>query len=135
MPGLHHIEIWIADTSEIAGSWAWILARTGFERIGAWDDGESWGAGGAYLTLTTSPNLAGGGHNRRNPGVNHLALLGGSPANVDAIMREAAEHGWVPLYHDRYPKAGGPTHYAGWLENAHGFKIEVVAEPEAEPTV
>lgn len=43
-------------------------------------------------------------------------------------MRDAPEHGWTPLYHDRYPHAGGAQHYAGWLENADGFKVEVVAQ-------
>lgn len=43
------------------------------------------------------------GHDRRRAGVNHLAFLGG-------------------------PHAGGPDHYAGWLENTAGFKAEIVAE-------
>ena len=47
---------------------------------------------------------------------------------LDAIMAAAPLHGWQPLYHDRYPHAGGPAHYAGWLENAAGFKVEVVAD-------
>lgn len=44
------------------------------------------------------------------------------------MMSVAAAHGWQPLYGDRYPHAGGPDHYAGWLENAEGFKVEIVAE-------
>ncbi len=43
-------------------------------------------------------------------------------------MAAAPLNGWQPLYHDRYPHAGGPAHYAGWLENAAGFKVEVVAD-------
>ena len=43
-------------------------------------------------------------------------------------MREAELQGWRPLYHDRYPHAGGPEHYAGWLENSAGFKAEIVAD-------
>jgi hypothetical protein len=37
----------------------------------------------------------------------------------------------MPLYQERYPHAGGPQHYAGWLENAAGFKVEVVAADES----
>ena len=44
--------------------------------------------GGAYLTLTTSPNLAGSAHGRRRPGVNHLAFNGGVADRVDTIMVE-----------------------------------------------
>jgi hypothetical protein len=43
-------------------------------------------------------------------------------------MADAPAHGWQPLYADRYPHAGGKDHYAGWLENATGFKTEIVAD-------
>ena len=100
----------------------------GFTRDSAWPGGESWAANGAYITLTTSPNLSGPTHDRRAPGVNHLAFKGGAPRRVDAIMAGAADHGWRELYADRYPHAGGPEHYAGWLENTAGFKAEIVAD-------
>ncbi|GAA1159128.1 VOC family protein [Ornithinicoccus hortensis] len=128
MPGLHHVEVWVADLAAATQEWGWLLERLGFERVQQWAEGESWEAGGAYLTLTTSPNLASPAHDRRRPGVNHLAFRGGRPADVDALMAQAPEHGWRPLYHDRYPHAGGPDHYAGWLENGAGFKAEVVAD-------
>ncbi len=43
-------------------------------------------------------------------------------------MARAEQQGWRPLYHDRYPHAGGPDHYAGWVENSAGFKAEIVAD-------
>lgn len=128
MPGFHHVELWVADLDRARTEWDWLLERLGFVRDGAWPDGQSWAAGGAYLTLTTSPNLSGEVHDRRSPGVNHLAFKAGSTHAVDAIMTEAAAHGWRALYADRYPHAGGPDHYAGWLENSAGVKAEVVAE-------
>lgn len=108
--------------------WRWLLERLGFSAASEWREGESWAAGGSYLTLTTSPNLVGATHDRRMPGVNHLAFKAGARGRVNAIMAEAEQHGWRPLYHDRYPHAGGPGHYAGWLENSAGFKAEVVAD-------
>lgn len=128
MAGFHHVEMWVADLEQARAEWGWLLARLGFTRGQEWSEGESWSAGGPYLTLTTSPNLTGPVHDRRRPGVNHLAFAGGSRERVDAIMAQAAGHGWRPLYQDRYPHAGGPEHYAGWLENSAGFKAEVVAE-------
>lgn len=107
----------------------WLLSELGFARSGEWPGGETWSAGtGPYLTLTESPNLASTPHDRRAPGVNHLAFHGGAPAHVDAIMAAAPTNGWRPLYHERYPHAGGPDHYAGWLENAQGYKLEIVAD-------
>jgi len=128
MTGFHHIEVWVADIEEASREWGWLLSRLGFMLTSTWEQGQSWTVGGAYLTITTSPNTTAETHDRRRPGVNHLAFKADSPANVDTIMAEASEHGWRPLYHDRYPYAGGPDHYAGWLENSAGFKAEVVAE-------
>lgn len=128
MAGFHHVELWIADLAEARREWGWLLRELGFERESEWPEGESWAAGGAYLTLTTSPNLSGTMHDRRAPGVNHLAFRAGAPERIDDIMARAKQHGWRPLYQDRYPHAGGPDHYAGWLENSAGFKAEVVAD-------
>lgn len=127
MTGLHHIEVWVADFARASASWGWLLGRVGFDRVAEWQDGESWEAGGVYVTLTTSPRLSTVEHDRRRPGVNHLAFRGGTADEVDAVMAEASSHGWRPLYQERYPHAGGPDHYAGWLEDADGFKAEVVA--------
>ena len=128
MRGLHHVEIWVADIEAASRSWGWLLGRVGFELAAEWPEGRSWDAGSGYVTLTTSPNLSRSVHDRRNPGMNHLAVWGGDRAEVDAVMAEAESHGWRPLYQERYPHAGGPEHYAGWLENAEGFKVEIVAE-------
>lgn len=128
MTGFHHVEVWVADLKEAQHEWGWLLAQLGFVQGGQWQEGEFWAAGGAYLTLTTCPNLSGPTHDRRAPGVNHIAFKAGPSAKVDELMSAAPEHGWKPLYHDRYPHAGGPDHYAGWLENSAGFKAEIVAD-------
>jgi len=39
----------------------------------------------------------------------------------------APEHGWVPLFADRYPHAGGPEHYAAYLEDQDGYEVELIA--------
>lgn len=129
MPGFHHVELWVASIDEADGDWAWLLERIGFAPDAEWSTGRSWSAGGAYLTLTESPNLSTPEHDRRRPGLNHLAFTADDEVAVDALMADGPAHGWHPLYLDRYPHAGGPDHYAGWLENSAGFKVEVVAEP------
>jgi hypothetical protein len=40
---------------------------------------------------------------------------------------EPFQHGWSQLYADRHPWAGGPDHYAAFLENGERFKVELVA--------
>lgn len=128
MSGFHHVEIWVAGLEAAKAEWGWLLQRLGFVMKSEWPEGQSWAAGDAYLTFTTSPNLSGPTHDRRSPGVNHIAFRGGSAREVDETMELAQQHGWIPLYHERYPHAGGPDHYAGWLENSAGFKAEIVAD-------
>lgn len=122
------MEIWVADLAQARSEWGWLLRELGFALTSEWSEGESWSAGGVYLTLTTSPTLSGSVHDRRAPGVNHLAFAAGGADRVDAMMAAAPAHGWRPLYSERYPHAGGPDHYAGWLENTAGFKAEIVAD-------
>ena len=129
MPGLHHVELWVADLDSAAAEWGWLLTRVGFHLEQQWPSGQSWSAGDAYLTITTSPNMSTPVHDRRSAGLNHLAFHAGPASAVDAIMVDAPTHGWTPLYQDRYPHAGGTGHYAGWLVNSAGFKAEVVADP------
>lgn len=128
MPGIHHVEIWLADLNNDLTPWRWLLERVGFTLITEWKNGQSWEAAGTYLSLTTSPNIVADAHDRRRPGINHIAFKGGVPADVDSIMEAAPLNGWNTLYHDRYPYAGGTDHHAGWLENSAGFKAEIVAE-------
>ncbi|MCJ1715180.1 VOC family protein [Curtobacterium sp. VKM Ac-2922] len=127
MSGFHHVEVWVADLPIALTEWGWLLEHVGFDQSASWPEGASWTAGGSYLTVTTSPNLTGSTHDRRAPGVNHIAFAVGSPTAVNDVMAAAPAHGWQPLYQDRYPRAGGPDHYAGWLENSAGFKAEIVA--------
>ncbi|GIJ00645.1 glyoxalase/bleomycin resistance protein/dioxygenase superfamily protein [Sediminihabitans luteus] len=128
MAGLHHVELWVADPATALGRWDWLLDRLGFERSRSWSGGAAWRAGGAEVVVTASPTLSAPEHDRRRPGVNHLAFHGGTASEVDAIMATAPAHGWRPLYAERYPHAGGEAHYAGWLEDDDGFKVEVVAD-------
>jgi hypothetical protein len=44
-------------------------------------------------------------------------------------VAHAAGYGWRLLFADRHPFAGGPNHYAAYLENEDGFEVELVARP------
>lgn len=100
MAGIHHVEIWIADAGSLAEG-GWLLRELDFVREGKWAEGESWAAGGAYVTFTTSPNVSRLPHDRRAPGMDHLAFKAETPRAVDAIMATASAHGWRPLYQSR----------------------------------
>src|SRR5215213_1485170 len=129
---LHHIELWVPDLLRAEATWGWLLTRLGAEPYQSWEHGRSWrwdaADGGVYLVLEQSPALVGDRHERRSPGLNHLALWAGSPADLDALVAEAPDHGWRLLFADRHPFAGGPRHRAAYLEDADGYEVELVAD-------
>jgi hypothetical protein len=60
--------------------------------------------------------------------MNHLAFHVASRELVDDLTQEAMQHGWRLMFTEEHPFAGGPQHYASYLENADGFEVELVAD-------
>lgn len=132
--GFHHVEVWVADLAAARSRWGWLLGALGWRPYQDWPDGfsmrEAGVPEGAYLVFEQSPALrAGAEHDRMAPGLNHLALNAESRAVVDGLVAEAPTHGWRLLFADRHPHAGGPDHYAAYLEAPDGFEVEIVAPP------
>ena len=126
--GLHHLEIWVADLASAEASWGWLLGELGYTVRDRWPDGASWGqSGGPYVVLESGPDVAPTPHDRLRPGFNHVAFHAGTRAELDALVATAPERGWSLLFGDRHPYAGGPDHYAAYLEDAQGFEVELVA--------
>jgi probable phosphoglycerate mutase len=128
---LHHVEIWVQDLEAARSSMGWLFERLGFLPKDTWRTGASWAGNGTYLVLETGSDVLPGPHERRRPGVNHLAFNAGTRAEVDLLARRAGSHGWTLLFADKHPYAGGQDHYAAYLENAEGFEVELVAGPDA----
>jgi catechol 2,3-dioxygenase-like lactoylglutathione lyase family enzyme len=126
---LHHVELWVPDLPRASREWGWLLGALGYEVHQDWERGRSWRLGPTYLVVEQSPAMrdAADGHDRLRPGLNHLAFHAGSPSALDALVAQAPAHGWTPLFAERYPHAGGPEHYAAYLENSDGFEAELVA--------
>jgi len=128
---LHHIELWVPDLRRAEEEWGWLLGRLGWTPYQEWERGRSWRAGTTYLVVEESTAMTATVHDRRRPGLNHLAFHAGSPTDVDTLTEIAPTHGWQPLFADRYPHAGGPQHYAAYLANSDGFEAELVASDVA----
>jgi hypothetical protein len=45
---------------------------------------------------------------------------------VDQLTAAAQQHDRRFMFADRHPHAGGPQHYAAYLENEDGFEVELV---------
>jgi len=123
---LHHVELWVPDLARAVSEWGWLLGELGYAEFQDWPDGRSWRLGATYLVVEQSPAMTASSHERQRPGLNHLAFHAGNYARVDAIHRQAPEHGWTPLFADGYPHAGGNEHYATYLANSDGYEVELV---------
>ncbi len=126
---VHHIELWTHALAEIEASFEWLLPQLGWvaRHDRDWPRGRTWvHPSGAYIVLEESSAVTGEGHDRFRPGLNHLALRVGSRDQLDSIREQCASHGWSELFEDRYPHAGGPDHTALFIENDHGFELEIV---------
>ncbi|WP_435587165.1 VOC family protein [Micromonospora aurantiaca (nom. illeg.)] len=126
--GLHHVEVWVPDLAAASRSWGWLLGELGWTLYQDWPAGRSWRLGATYIVLEESPALTGRTHDRRAPGLNHLAFHAGPPAAVERLVTAAGEYGWTLLFPDRHPHAGGLDSYAAYLTDGQGYEVELVAE-------
>lgn len=124
---LHHVELWVANLDRAVKSWGWLLGELGYQPFQEWPAGRSWRHGASYIVVEQSPHRTGLWHDRTRPGLNHLAFHVGGRDLVDKLADQASDHGWRLMFADRHPYAGGPDHYAAYLENADGFEAELVA--------
>lgn len=125
---LHHVEIWVPSLDRATTSLGWLLESLGYEPFQSWEHGRSWRLNATYVVLEASPALNGRHHDRLRPGLNHLAFHCGSQTECEQLVSDSLRHGWTLLFPELHPHAGGPDHYAGFLEDADGFEVELVAD-------
>ena len=126
---VHHIELWVPDLPRARNEWGWLLGQLGYEPFQDWPDGCSWRLGETYIVVEQSPAMSAADHDRLRPGLNHLAFHAGTRDAVDRLAASGPDHGWVLLFPETHPFAGGPEHYAAYLASTDGFEAELVARP------
>jgi catechol 2,3-dioxygenase-like lactoylglutathione lyase family enzyme len=125
---IHHVELWVPNLDRAIVSWGWLLTSLGYRMFQDWPGGRSWQSGHAYIVVEQSPARTASRHDRCRPGLNHLAFHVAGRELVDELTAEALLHGWKLMFADEHPFAGGPQHYAAYLENSDGFEAELVAD-------
>jgi catechol 2,3-dioxygenase-like lactoylglutathione lyase family enzyme len=125
---IHHIELWVPNLDRAIVSWGWLLTALGYRMFQDWPGGRSWQSAHAYIVVEQSPARTASRHDRCRPGLNHLAFHVNGRELVDELTAEALLHGWRLMFPDEHPFAGGPQHYAAYLENGDGFEAELVAD-------
>lgn len=124
---LHHVELWVRDFITAQRSLGWLFERIGYEVREMWPNGASYGHGDHYIVIEQASDVLDAPHDRLRPGLNHLAFTLPTSDHVESVMQEALEHGFTLMFEDKHPYAGGPLHYAAYLEDSQGFEVELVA--------
>lgn len=125
---LHHVELWVPDLKRATVSWGWLLEQLGYSLFQEFKAGRSWRLGHTYIVVEQSPAMSAPEHDRLRPGLNHLCFHAESTDLIDSLVMQAPEHGWVLMFPDRHPYAGGENHYAAYLEDLDGFEVELVTD-------
>ena len=130
---IHHLEFWVPDLDRGVVSWGWLLDELGYKPFGDWPGGRSWRAGHTYIVLEQSPDRTASRHDRKRPGLNHIAFHVADQDQVEKLVAVAPSYGWRLMFPERHPYAGGEGHYAAYLENPDGFEVELVAPSPSAP--
>ncbi|MGL3807287.1 VOC family protein [Paeniglutamicibacter sp. R2-26] len=125
---LHHTELWVRDIAASRNTVGWLLGELGYLPGEDWGCGTSYMGAHDYIVLESGPDVLPVAHQRRAPGLNHLAFVAGTRQAVDALAAQAVERGFTLLFAEAHPFAGGPQHYAAYLEDPDGFEFELVAD-------
>lgn len=130
---LHHIELYVSDLQKSRGFYEFLLLRLGYELYQDWPQGFSMKIAEHYIVFVQTPaDFLEAGYHRCRTGLNHLAFYGGSRESVVQLRKDLLARGVKLLYDDRYPHAGGESHYALYCEDPDGVKIEVVGDSDFE---
>jgi catechol 2,3-dioxygenase-like lactoylglutathione lyase family enzyme len=126
---LHHVELWVPDLAGARVPWGWLLTELGWKDFQDWPGGHSWRHEDTYIVLEQSPALTADVHDRKAPGLNHLAFQVSDPPEIDRLTTQAQQNGWSLMFADRHPHAGGPENYGAYLEDSWGYEVELSAGP------
>ncbi|WP_345981751.1 VOC family protein [Streptomyces sp. DSS69] len=121
---------------DLAGAerrWGWLLTRLGHLPYQSWADGRSWRRGESYVVVEQSPDPSADHHDRRRPGLDHLAFHVADRATLDALTAEAPAYGWRLLHPARHACGGGEGHRAARLEDEAGCEVELVVGSMPRP--
>lgn len=133
---IHHIELNVSDLNKSRDFYEALLPELGYSIYQDWPEGFSFRNGHSYVVFVqTTEHFLSRPYHRKAPGLNHLAFHAATPAVVDTVAGKMRSLGVQMLYEDRYPYAGGPHHYAVFMEDPDRMKIEIAVDGSAADNV
>jgi glyoxylase I family protein len=128
--GIHHIDITVRDSERALAFYDFALPLMGFVRIEDADEGPLWAGAHVEVGLQTARSDSDAAHDRRSPGLHHLAFTALTRDAVDSLY-EALLAADAPIFDPPadYPEYA-PGYYAVFFADPDGIKLEFVFTPE-----
>jgi len=127
---IHHIDITVRDPERALGFYDFVLPLMGFRRIEDADEGPLWAGAQVEVGLQTAQADSSTAHDRRSPGLHHLAFTAPTREAVDRLY-ERLQAANVPIFDPPadYPEYA-PGYYAVFFADPDDIKLEYVFTPE-----
>ena len=134
---IHHIDITVSDPERALEFYDFVLPLMGFRRIEDADEGPLWagarvevGLQAARTRLEAANTGAVAAHDRRSPGLHHLAFTAPTRDAVDVLYGKL-ETAKLPIFDPpaEYPNYA-PGYYADFFADPDEIKLEYVFTPE-----
>ncbi len=127
---IHHIDITVSDPERALAFYDFVLPLIGFRRIEDAEEGPLWAGAQVEVGLQAARADSKNVHDRRAPGLHHLAFMAPTREAVDSFYAKllAAE---VLIFDPPadYPQYA-PGYYAVFFGDPDGIKLEYVFTPE-----
>ncbi len=127
---IHHIDITVSDPERALAFYDFVLPLIGFRRIEDAEEGPLWAGAQVEVGLQAARADSKNVHDRRAPGLHHLAFTAPTREAVDSFYAKllAAE---VLIFDPPadYPQYA-PGYYAVFFGDPDGIKLEYVFTPE-----
>ena len=127
---IHHLDITVSDLARSTAFYDRVLPLLGFRRLADGADGPLWAGTDTEVGLQPARAASNQPHDRRTPGLHHLAFTAPDRNAVDRVhlelMRSEVTILDPPAQYDHY----APGYYAVFFADPDDIKLEYVFTPK-----
>ena len=127
---IHHIDITVSNPERALEFYDFVLPLMGFRRIEDADEGPLWAGSHVEVGLQTARTDSTAAHDRRSPGLHHLAFTAPTREAVDVLYAELQNANVFIFDPPAEYRHYAPGYYAVFFADPDDIKLEYVYTPE-----